>query len=249
MSLVVTASPVPDEHEVQVYKFMAEQAETSKLYRGIGDRSGLLTIMLSAREMGIAPMCAINGGLNLIQGKVEVSARMMTALIRKAGHSLTVIESTDDVCVVKGKRADNGDEMECSFTLEEAKRAGLVKNGGGWQKHPSDMLFARAISRLSRRLFSDIIGVGYVEGEIPRKNKPAKDTEPVIEELQEAEVSDVSGLLRSYLDSKPREIREKWEAYIRTVCAKLAWSVEKTLEEFEKDPASTEEKFKRWANL
>lgn len=249
MSLVVVNNPVPTEHEMQVYQVMAQQAESSKLYRGIGDKSGLLTIMLSAREMGMAPMCAINGGLNLIQGKVEISARMMTAMIRKAGHSLTVLESTEEICTVKGKRIDNGDEMTCSFTLEEAKKAGLVKNGGGWTKHPCDMLFARAISRLSRRLFSDIIGVGYVEGEIPRKTKTAKDTAPAMSDVQEVEVEDVSILLSNFLEEKPAQLRDKWESYLRTVCTKLDWSVEKTIEEFQKDPNSTEEKFKRWANL
>ena len=30
------------------------------------------------------------------------------------------------------------------------------------------MLYARAISRLSRQLFSDVVGIGYVDGEIER---------------------------------------------------------------------------------
>lgn len=242
--------PVPEEHELQVYQVMAQQAASSKLYRGIGDESGLLTIMLSAREMGIPPMGAINGGLNLIQGKVEISARMMTALIRKAGHSILVTESTDEICTVKGKRADNGDEMVCSFSIEEAKRAGLVKSGGGWSKHPSDMLFARAISRLSRRLFSDIIGIGYVEGEIPVKTTKKKASNYIEkeEEIKEAEVVDTGNLIKDFLKTKPQAKRKAWEKYLRTVCSKLEWEVEKAIQEFEKDPESTQEKFEKWEN-
>ena len=50
--------------------------------------------------------------------------------------------------------------------MEEAKRAGLVKQSTPWVTFPRDMLYARALSRLARQLFPDIIGNCYVEGEI-----------------------------------------------------------------------------------
>src|ERR1044072_1767548 len=56
--------------------------------------------------------------------------------------------------------------MESSFTIEEASRAGLIRDGGAWRKTPSDMLFARALSRIGRRLFADCIGGFYIEGEL-----------------------------------------------------------------------------------
>jgi hypothetical protein len=54
--------------------------------------------------------------------------------------------------------------MTCSFSLSEAKRAGLT--GAVWQKYQEDMLFWRALSRLARQLFPDVIKGCYVQGEI-----------------------------------------------------------------------------------
>jgi hypothetical protein len=78
---------VPSQHEMMVYHTMAEQAVSSKMYKGIGDKAGVMMIMLAARELGIPSMQALNGGLNIIQGKVEISARMMNALSWTSDHS------------------------------------------------------------------------------------------------------------------------------------------------------------------
>jgi len=178
-----TKLSVPSEHEMMVYHTMAETAVSSKMYKGIGEKAGVMMIMLAARELGIPCMQALNGGLNIIQGKVEISARMMNALIRKAGHHISVKEISDDVCTLVGKRCDTGEIQSSSFSIEDAKRAGLVKPGGGWTKFPSDMCFARALSRLARQLFSDVIGIGYVEGEIrPTEAEPITAVE-VLEEV------------------------------------------------------------------
>jgi len=73
------------------------------------------------------------------------------------------------MCILHGKRADNGDTWTESFSIQEAKSAGLYRQGGPWSKFPKDMLFARALSRLARQLFPDVIKGVYVEGEIPRE--------------------------------------------------------------------------------
>ena len=127
-----TAPAIPTEHEMMVYHTMAEQAVSSKMYRGVGEKSGVMMIMLASRELGIPPMAALNGGLNIINGKVEISARMMSALIRKSGHQITTQECTDLKCTLMGKRHDTGETQTASFSIEEAQRAGLIKQGGLW---------------------------------------------------------------------------------------------------------------------
>jgi len=43
-----------------------------------------------------------------------------------------------------------------TFTMEDAKRAELVKPGSGWVKYPQAMLFARAISAGCRTFTPDV---------------------------------------------------------------------------------------------
>lgn len=159
-------SLVPTNGELAVYQTMAQTATKSNLFGKIGGESGILSIMLMARELGVSPMSAIMGGMSVIQGKVEVSPRLMNTMIRKAGHKLEILQSDAKVCRIKGIRSDTKEEYVSEFTMAEAVSAGLVRSGGGWDKFPSDMLFARCISRLGRRLFPDVINNSYVEGEI-----------------------------------------------------------------------------------
>ena len=118
-----TQQLIPASTEMQVYQTMAKNAVESRFYGNFGGAAAVMSIMLSARELGISPMAALNGGLNIIKGKVEISARMMNALIRRASHTIKTVESTDKICTLRGKRADTGEEEEVSFTFEEGKRA------------------------------------------------------------------------------------------------------------------------------
>jgi len=126
---------------------------------------GVFTIVQKARSVGINPLDALNGAMFFVQGKVELTANTMNYMIRQKGHSITQDpKSNAQICILHGKRADNGDTMTCSFSIDDAKRAGIYRNQ--WDKYPDDMLFARALTRLARRLFPDTCKGMYVEGEI-----------------------------------------------------------------------------------
>jgi hypothetical protein len=240
-------SMIPSDHEMMVFQTMAKQAVGSKLYRGIGDEFAVMTIMLAARELDIPPMAALNGGINIIQGKTEISARMMAALIIRRGGTISVEESTDQKCVLKGIRSNGQVGIE-SFTIEEAKKAGLVKVGGGWEKWPKDMLYARCISRLARRLFPDVIGMGYVEGEIKESlNNPtlSPDTElTVAEVIPEAE--DESVLLQNFLSEFDKQEALGWSTYISQLREKLNLSIKTIIEKYKDDPIKATEKYQQW---
>lgn len=174
-------SLLPSQHEFQMFQTIARAAQTSGLYAGVGQESKIFMVLLAARELGISPMLALNGGIWNIQGKIEISARLMNGLIRRAGHSLTVVRSDDQACTLLGKRSD-GDTFECTFTIEEAARAGLASRDV-WKKYTSDMLYNRCMSRLARRLFPDVIGTAYVEGEIRESIQPEKLPESPCEDV------------------------------------------------------------------
>lgn len=252
VALAPQKSVVPSEHEMMVFQTMAKQAVGSKLYRGIGDEFAVMTVMLAARELDIPPMAALNGGINIINGKTEISARMMAALIMRRGNTLRTIESTNEMCTLEGIRADNGEKARETFTIEEAKQAGLVKVGGGWQKWPKDMCYARCMSRLARRLFPDVIGMGYIEGEIRESS-----LQPIVEST--IEVSDVEAaqtieqavqnqeeLLAKFLSQFDKEEARWWAEYVSQLREKLDLKISDIVAKYDEDPAKATEKFKSW---
>lgn len=250
-SLPTTQRLVPTQHEMQVFQVMADQAAQSKLYTGIGSAAVIMTTMLAARELGLPPMLALNGGLHFINGKMEISARAMNAMIRRAGHSIREITATATKCELKGIRTD-GDTMTASYTIEEARQAGLIKSGGGWSKAPADMLFARALSRLARRLFPDVIGTAYVEGEIcqPRGcNGPSfrdSDEEPDPELPDCVDVEMVSDVLTDFLARFDPSEAELWAEYLHVIKERQGLSFEQIIEKMEADPVAAREKFAKW---
>ncbi len=241
---------IPTEHEMMVYHTMAEQAITSKMYgNNFKDKSAVMMIMLSARELGIPPMQALNGGLNMIQGKVEISARMMSALIRKAGHRIKVQECTANQCVLYGTRGDTGETQSASFSVAEAQLAGLVKPGGGWVKWPKDMCFARALSRLARQLFSDVIGIGYVEGEISAIEVKPETEAVIIEEIQPEEPQEnESEFIQKFLDLFDKEDKHFAMEYLKAVQKQFNYSVVDAVKVLMQDEKALFEKFTKWKN-
>lgn len=103
---------------------------------------------------------------HIIEGTPSLKPEIQLALVRQAGHSVSVKTSSVDAVILVGKRQDTGDVAEVGYTIEDAKRAGLVGKGN-WKTYPEDMLFARAVSRLCRRLFQDVLlGCAYVPEEL-----------------------------------------------------------------------------------
>lgn len=211
---------IPEPEEIKALETMAKYANDSKFFNTLGGIPGIFSIMMYAKEIGMPPMQAVMGGMHNIQGKIQISPQLMNSMIRKAGHKME-IQSDDLKCTIKGTRKDTGETCSVTFSVEDARKAGLFKTGGGWDKYPSDMCFARAMSRLARRLFPDVIGMSYVEGEIEddkepvsRKNRPTESpmedakAEVIQDNLEEKFFSAFLSLdqaaLKEFISSRPR---------------------------------------------
>lgn len=234
---IALANTVPTETELKSYKIIAEVAASNQHWRKLGGNGSqesivatILSVMLLARELGISPMQAISGGINNIQGKFEISARIMNQLIRKHGHKLTIKMMTNEMCIIWGKRKDTGEEMEVEYHIQEAMRSGLIKEGSAWKKVPSDMLFARAISRIARRLFPDCIGGCYIEGELQEsiEGKPVKpeDLQDVSQMKNEIEIKNDPVIL-----SLPNYIDEEEQKEIKRFIQESAFQTKRKIDD------------------
>jgi hypothetical protein len=113
-----------------------------------GNPQDVLAVLLTGKELGIGPMAALRH-ISMISGKPTLSAQMQLALLRKAGHRITVAENTRTRAAIVGI-TPHGDTVESEYTIEEAEQAGLTKKSGAWSMYPKDMLWARCVTRYGR---------------------------------------------------------------------------------------------------
>lgn len=155
---------------VERTKELAKKLMMTKHYQKIGE-DGIFAICMVAQANQINQLDALNGELYYVQGRVGMSAEAMNKYIRKAGHSISLKSLTDQGCTVVGKRKDNGDIAEVSYGIEDMRSAG--KN---YEKNKKDMFFARAISRLKRVLFPDLLCKIYEKSEVDEIARDEKES-------------------------------------------------------------------------
>lgn len=170
--------------DLDYFNQVCEIAYKSKCYGSIAKET-MLNLCITAHDLGIPISKALNGGFHIVQGKIVMSAGLMNDMIRKAGHSLNIVLE-DARCVITGRRKDNGDSIRIEYSMKDAEIAGL-HNSPTWKKHPKDMLYNRAMTKVARMLFSDVIGNAYSEDEgheiqnIPASKRPDIDPYSTIE--------------------------------------------------------------------
>lgn len=118
------------------------------------------------QALGIPPMTAIQG-IHVIQGKPTLSADLMAAMVRRAGHRLRVRVDDGPVGVAELIRSDDPEyTYRCSWDIGRAKAADLLGKDN-WKHHLPSMLKARAISEVVREGASEVLhGLIYTAEEL-----------------------------------------------------------------------------------
>jgi hypothetical protein len=99
-------------------------------------------IVMTGRELGMTPMRALRS-LVMVKGKVTESADSVLARFKSDGGRAQ-FKALDETQAVLWLRHPNGDEHVESFTLADAKRAGIASEM--YSKYPRAMLRSRAIT-------------------------------------------------------------------------------------------------------
>jgi hypothetical protein len=119
----------------------------------------------AGRELGLPPVYSMQN-INMIRDRLTTSANTMAMLVKRGEkYNYRIKEHTDAICSIEFY--EDGKPVGVStFTIEDAKRADLVKPNSGWAKYPRAMLFSRAISQGARIYCPDAIGGVYTEEEM-----------------------------------------------------------------------------------
>ncbi len=155
--------------ESRHFQLVMQQAEVLSTARIVpaayrGRASDIVAAGLFGRAFSWDVMTSMHN-IHVIEGTASMKPEAMLGLVRKAGHSVEISIHPEGAVAV-GKRADSGDEHTATFTLQDAENAGL-RGKKNWQQYPEAMLQWRAVSKLCRALFSDVVlGAGYVPEEL-----------------------------------------------------------------------------------
>lgn len=131
----------------------------------------VMAALLTGRELGLGPMTALQR-IHVIEGKAGLDAQGMRALALSHGHDLWIIESTPDKCTVGGRRRGSEHEQTVTWTIQEARTAGLAGKGN-WKGYPRQMLQARATAEMCRLIAADALGGMAYSSEELEDEKPA----------------------------------------------------------------------------
>jgi hypothetical protein len=168
----------------------------SGYFQDAREESQAIVKVLAGKELGIGPVTAMQG-IYIVKGRVTLGANLMASLIKSSGrYNYRILELTDKVCRIQFYE-DGKPVGESSFTMEDAKKAGL--GGANWTGYARNMLFARALSNGAKWYCPDAFSgtTPYTREEIEQG--------ATVEELPTVEVDTATGevIEGEVVDQKP----------------------------------------------
>ena len=132
------------------------------------DFSDVVATIMVGRELDIPEMTALQE-LYVVNGSVSMSAKIAASLARRKGYRFRIKHDETEASVTAFE-SDGWEIGTFVFTLDDAKRAGLLGKGT-YKSYPKDMLLNKAIMRAVRFAFPDAI-MGYNTQELALEIAP-----------------------------------------------------------------------------
>ena len=149
---------------------LAAAAADSGLYgSGAKVKAQLLMKLIYGRDLAI-PVSAALSAIDIYDGKMELSSNLIAALLEAHPHyAYAIVETTNERCELEFFK-DGRSLGKAKFDAADATTAGLA-DSDYYRHYPSDMFFARAITRGARR-YCPGLGRGvaiYATGELAKR--------------------------------------------------------------------------------
>lgn len=141
--------------------------------------ANVLWAMDLADALGV-PFPQVMQTMVVMRGRMTMSADLMAAVVRRAGHKLRVREQGMSVTAALVRQDDPDYEFTATWDEAKARQAGLWGQRGPWTQYPTQMLRSRAVTEVCRQGASDALaGTIYSPDELqPAESNPnAADTE------------------------------------------------------------------------
>ena len=156
-------------------RILAEDMFKSRMFSAYGTPHGVLSTVMVGRELGLPAMASLRS-IHNIEGKHCLSASIMVAIVIKSGLAeyFEPISFSDTEATYETKRKGARSAITLTHTIEMARQAWPKTKtdweksflASGWGRNPTDMLVARASSRLARMVYPDLLSSLYTPEEL-----------------------------------------------------------------------------------
>lgn len=190
-------------------KGMAEVFCRSGMFKDVRSASQAVVKIMTGAELGFPPIYSMNH-IYMVEGKIGLAAETIGALLKRSKEiDYVVREHTDQKCTIDFfARGRTKPVYTSTFTIDDARRAFLVKPGSGWAKYPRALLFSRALTQGGRIVAPHLLGGVYsieevqsmvgdisIEGEAAESGNVGTPVPATQEELTPAEKAVVGDIL------------------------------------------------------
>ncbi|WP_245265880.1 recombinase RecT [Bradyrhizobium japonicum] len=202
--------------------------------------------IMRGMEVGLTPFMALDK-IAIVNGRPTIWGDGAIGLVRGSGLCEFIkerIEGSGDarMAVCEAKRRGEPEPIRRTFSVADAKKAGLWGKQGPWQQYPERMLQMRARAFALRDGFADVLGGLYLREEIedaqpmrditPREEPPAppsaaqispKADDPPAPEAPEEVAADDGDDMVAFITAKLMEaqsveaLNEVWDKHVTPI--------------------------------
>lgn len=151
---------------------MAEAAAKSGLFPQLRSPDAAMTLMMLCQAEGLHPIQALRR-FDVVQGRPAMKADAMLGEFQQRGGKVKWSRHDAEVCSAVFEAPGLAEAVTVTWTMEDAKRAGLAGKSGPWQQYPRQMLRARVISEGVRMAMPAVVVGLYAPEEVQDFARPA----------------------------------------------------------------------------
>ena len=173
----------------EVFRLAQGIAASGLAPKGMSTPEQITVAIMTGLEVGLPPMFAISK-IAVINGRPTIWGDAIPALLLSRGFKLSESfsgegEGLTATCQVK---RPTGETITSSFSVTQARKAGLWGKQGPWSQYPDRMLQMRARGFACRDGAADVLGGLYLREEI---EDPMRDVTPRPETVALPDIPDI----------------------------------------------------------
>ena len=174
--------------EIELYSKIQNASDMEKVANMLG-KCGIfgnekqefgMAVLLTCASEHITPI-QFARTYDLISGKIKKKAMAAFAEFRKRGAKVRWVKSGDDGAEAMAEIEFEGVKSEHRFTIDQARKQGLVKPNSNWEKTPGNMLRSRLLSNAIGMLCPEIYaGEDDSDNEVTDSKPLLRESAPVV---------------------------------------------------------------------